>query len=233
MQGGTTGPLVTSDNVYKKLEKLVQAMGMHSVEPYYSDPSSPKMEAKMAQAGQAKPPDPQVALLQVQQQVEAAKAQNDQQKIQIDAADKAADQQLAQRKQTADEQFKARELAIREREAAIKEAELGIKNSEVGIKADIERAKLDDGREARIVARQASIEDAQRASMDAAMTPTNGGPHPLEILGQGMQQQSVMLAQLAAAIERMARPKAGRMVKRQDGVWDFSQGEAPGSDRVN
>jgi hypothetical protein len=33
-----------------------------------------------------------------------------------------------------------------------------------------------------------------------------------------------MLASLAAAIERMAQPKAGRMVKRGDGVWDFHQG---------
>jgi hypothetical protein len=98
----------------------------------------------------------------------------------------------------------------------------------VRVRADIEHAKLNDGREARIVDRHNAVEDAQRASMDAAMTPANGGAHPLEVIGQSVQQQAQMLASLAAAIERMAQPKAGRMVKRQDGVWDFQQAAMPG-----
>jgi len=209
-------------------------MGMHSVEPFYTDPESPKGQAAMQAAAQQQPaPTPELMAINLQQQLNAATAENNKNKLQVDAMDKQASHQLATRKQEADEQFKARELAIREREAAIKEQELGIKGTEINVKYDLEQAKIADGQRARVDARQAALEDTDRAMFDEAIKPANGNPHPLEMFSQAIAQQGAAVAQqgqvlqqLAAAIERMAQPKAGRMVKRGDGVWDFQQGGA-------
>jgi hypothetical protein len=38
MQGGGNGPLVTLQNTYNTLDKLVDAAGYKSIEPYFSDP---------------------------------------------------------------------------------------------------------------------------------------------------------------------------------------------------
>jgi len=218
LQKGVQGPLLTASNIYKKLEKLTQAMGMHSVEPYYSDPESPKMQAAL----QAQPPPPpttemaQMAAIQMQGQVEQGKAQNEQAKLQIDAADKQAEMQLKTRKQMADEQFKARELDIREREAAIKEQELGIKSGDTQIRAGLEQAKIADGQQARSETRLHEMAIAR-----AQMRQVDGQPGPVEMLAQ-QQQELQRVEQLVAALhQRIAQPKRGRMVKRQDGVWDF------------
>ncbi len=40
MQGGVAGPLVTVQNIYNKLAKLVEASGLKNVASYYSDPRS-------------------------------------------------------------------------------------------------------------------------------------------------------------------------------------------------
>jgi hypothetical protein len=40
LQGGADGPIVTLQNVYEKLKRMVEAMGMKGVENYYSDPSA-------------------------------------------------------------------------------------------------------------------------------------------------------------------------------------------------
>jgi hypothetical protein len=40
MQGGVDGPLVTSQNIYNKLAKLVEASGLKNVASYYTDPRS-------------------------------------------------------------------------------------------------------------------------------------------------------------------------------------------------
>lgn len=40
MQGGVKGPLVSLENVYNKLAKLVEAVGWKTPDPYYSDPKN-------------------------------------------------------------------------------------------------------------------------------------------------------------------------------------------------
>jgi hypothetical protein len=231
MQQGVQGPLLTAANLYNKLEKLVQAMGMHSVEPYYSDPDSPKMQAQLANKPPPQP-SPEIMAIQTQQQLNAATAQNNQHKLQVDAMDKQATQQLAMRKQSADEQYKQRELDIREREAAIKEAELGIKSSDTQIRASLEQAKIVDGQQARVdaqaAAREARMHEAMAARDAAFGAPANGQPAPLEL----MQQHAQRLDALAGAVESLRAPKRGRMMKRADGVWDFHV-EAPGGGAGN
>jgi hypothetical protein len=231
LQKGVQGPLLDASGIYKKLEKLVQAMGMHSVEPFYTDPESPKGQAAMqAAANQPPQPTPELMAINLQQQLNAATAENNKNKLQVDAMDKQASHQLAERKQTADEQFKARELAIREREAAIKEQELGIKNSELGIKnteigvrADLEHAKLADVREAR-----AMTQAQEMALARAQMRQVDGEPGPVELLAQQQQGLSRVEQIIADLQARIAQPKRGRMIKRGDGVYDFHV-EAPGA----
>lgn len=55
MQGGMQGPMVNGTNVYNTLSRFVEAIGLKSVEPYFSDPSSappmpqqPKQDPLMA-----------------------------------------------------------------------------------------------------------------------------------------------------------------------------------------
>jgi hypothetical protein len=100
LQGGVQGPILTAENIYKKLEKLVQAMGMPSAAPYYSDPGSPEMQAaqQAAQAGKQPPPEVQVAQIAGNVQMQAAKLQQqtDLQKAAMQShtdANKAATQQ--------------------------------------------------------------------------------------------------------------------------------------------
>jgi hypothetical protein len=40
LQGGLNGPLLTAENVYEKLKRMAEAMGLKGVERYYTDPSS-------------------------------------------------------------------------------------------------------------------------------------------------------------------------------------------------
>jgi len=77
LQKGVQGPLLNAGNIYKKLEKLVQAMGMPSVEPFYSDPESPAMQQATAAQAQApqKPPEVQMAEMAGQVQLQAAQLQ--------------------------------------------------------------------------------------------------------------------------------------------------------------
>lgn len=58
MQGGLTGPLVTGENVYNKLAKLVEALGWKTPEPFYTDP-------KTLPPQPPKPPSPEVQKDQV------------------------------------------------------------------------------------------------------------------------------------------------------------------------
>jgi hypothetical protein len=68
LQGGVAGPLLTARNVYNKLAKLVEAAGLKSVEPYYTDP----MTAPPPPPPAPPPPDPHA----IRAQAELRKAEN-------------------------------------------------------------------------------------------------------------------------------------------------------------
>jgi len=70
LQQGLNGPLVTAENVFNKLAKVIEFIGLKSVEPYYTDPATaPPQQAAPQQ------PDPHVQAAQI-------KAQSDQQRHQ-------------------------------------------------------------------------------------------------------------------------------------------------------
>lgn len=76
LQGGLNGPLLRPENVYAKLKRMVEYMGLKSVEQYYSDPSEP----------QPPPPPPPPNPLLIDAQAKAQKVQVDAQKAERDAA---------------------------------------------------------------------------------------------------------------------------------------------------
>lgn len=66
-QGGIQGPFVTGENLFNAVEKYVQAIGLKTAEPYFTDPT-----------GQPPPPpkpDPEMVKAQAQLQLEQQKAQ--------------------------------------------------------------------------------------------------------------------------------------------------------------
>ncbi len=69
LQGGLQGPILTEANVYEKLKRLVEAMGMKGVENYYTDPAADDAEPQPEEAA----PDP-MAEARAQAEVEIEKA---------------------------------------------------------------------------------------------------------------------------------------------------------------
>lgn len=111
MQQGVQGPLVTAGNIYAKLKKLCEAIGLRSVEAYYTDPDSPEMQQALAQ--RQPPPDPKM--------IEA------QGKMALEREQAAHDQQLAQQKMQNEAmlaQQKANNEALLARQKAEHEAQL-------------------------------------------------------------------------------------------------------------
>ena len=90
LQGGADGPIVTLANVYEKLKRMIEAMGLKGVENYYSDPGAEQQEPQ--QQGE----DPAIAKAQADAAVAIQKAQIDAQtKIQIAQINAQTDMQIA------------------------------------------------------------------------------------------------------------------------------------------
>lgn len=92
LQKGVSGPLLTAENVYAKLEKICEYLGLKTAGPYYTNP-----------ADHPPPPQPQAPKPQDDPKVLAAQIE-----AQADAQKSAADRQ-------AEQQSTAAELAMRER----------------------------------------------------------------------------------------------------------------------
>lgn len=75
LQGGADGPIVTLANVYEKLKRMIEAMGLKGIENYYADPGAQQEQP------QQEGPGPAIAEAE-------AKAQTDIRKAEIDAQTK-------------------------------------------------------------------------------------------------------------------------------------------------
>lgn len=126
MQGGVNGPLVTADNIYAKLKKMCEAVGLRSVEAYYSDPSSPQMKQAMAQRQQA--PDPKMVEAQGKMAIQQKQAEHDmmlaQQKAQLEAA---LEKQKAEVEFAIERQRAALDAQLAQQKAALDMAEVQAK----------------------------------------------------------------------------------------------------------
>lgn len=136
LQGGLGGPLLTAENVYKKLLKYTEAQGYKEADNFYTDPATappqqPKPDPEMVKS-QAKIKEIQ-AQGQVDTQVEQIKAQANDNSSRIDAQTRTqADIEIAK--------FKAQVDAQLERERMAQEREL--KLAEIASRERIEEKKL-------------------------------------------------------------------------------------------
>lgn len=81
MQGGLEGPFLTPQNIYNKLEKVVEAAGWKSVQPYYTDPKTlPPPKPK----GPTPDQQHEMAMAERQAQLEQLKSQTTLTKTQMD-----------------------------------------------------------------------------------------------------------------------------------------------------
>lgn len=110
LQGGIEGPLVTGQNVYYTLGKLIEAMGRKSVEPYYTDPAkAPPQQPK---------PDPEVqkaqALMQIKAQESKQSAELEQAKARAQVELKAieAQQEMQLERERAQHEFMLEEMRL-------------------------------------------------------------------------------------------------------------------------
>jgi hypothetical protein len=53
LQGGVDGPILTADNIYEKLKRLAEAMGLKGIDKYYTDPAQAAQQPQ-----QEAPPQP-------------------------------------------------------------------------------------------------------------------------------------------------------------------------------
>jgi len=112
MQGGIDGPLVTLENVYNTLAKLVENAGLKSADPYFTAPGARPAMPAPPQPAPATSPDPAVVAVQQQAQVAAARLAFDRQRA-------AADLALDRAKLAADIALKRDALALRARQAGV------------------------------------------------------------------------------------------------------------------
>jgi hypothetical protein len=141
IQGGVSGPLLTAENIYRKLEKIVQFGGLKSVEPYYTNPKD---------VGPMQPPqkpDPTIQKTQMELAADAQKtqfqAQQEQQRttaqLQIDQQKSAAQMMLDREKASADLQLR-RELGLTE--LSLQARKLGLEEQVAALNAEIQKAQV-------------------------------------------------------------------------------------------
>lgn len=94
LQGGADGPIVTLANVYEKLKRMIEAMGLKGIENYYSDPGAEQEQP------QEQGEDPAMAQAQAEANTTIEKAKIDAAaKVEIARINAETDMQIAAMKQ--------------------------------------------------------------------------------------------------------------------------------------
>lgn len=129
-QGGPAGPLVGLTNIYNTLDKLVQAGGFKSAEPFFMDPQGQQMQAPEP------PPDPKLIEVQAKMQLEGMKAQND--------AELKREEFAMKERQTTAEIELARFKAQMEAEVAVVRVQMenALRREQAGLEVEISVEKL-------------------------------------------------------------------------------------------
>lgn len=199
LQGGAEGPIVTLPLVHNTLDRYTSALGIKETDQHWADPASPEMQQviqqQQAQAAQAaQQGDPAMALAQGQ-------VENDQQKVQIDAAKAqaddvfkreklASDERIALAKLEADTTIKREQIVASMRETAAKiaaddtkaAAQLEAKAEEARVKIEAEafnrELDRDEARQTRDIQRadkQVSIQRGEDGSLSGTVSMADGG----------------------------------------------------------
>ena len=146
---GKNNPMVTPQNIYQSVEKLIQAAGMKGVNTFITKPTEEQMQAFVQQMAQE--PNPEMVKVQGAMELEKIKTEAaiNREKAQMEA-DVAVKQKEAEN-DFALENLKASNTLMIEREKIALEREKatmehGLRKEEAGMKgeAEIFKAKLDD-----------------------------------------------------------------------------------------
>ena len=101
---GADNPLVKPEQLYATLEQIVEASGLPSADPYFTEPDPQEIAAKLEAAKNA--PDPEMAKMQGQMQLEQQKAQaqveREQAQMEADLVTKQADLAMEDRRKAAE-----------------------------------------------------------------------------------------------------------------------------------
>lgn len=121
LQGGAEGPLVTLENIYNTLSRLVENAGLKATEPYFTDPAR---GAGAPPPAAAPPPDPLLAAAERQAALQAARLDLDRERIAAGIAHDRArlEAEIALKREALAQQaaFKREELALRRAAAQAK-----------------------------------------------------------------------------------------------------------------
>jgi hypothetical protein len=173
-----------------------------------------KIEQQKQQPPQPPPPDPAIVKAQMDMQAKQAELQQsgqiEQQKLQIDAQDRAGKSEIEKARLAMEAQFKERELAIREREAAIKERE-------AEVRASLEYTKIQDGQAARHEQREDARAEALMPEREKMVAEGQARVGQIEeVVGELREAQGAIveavqgLAQMATAPRRIVRGADGK-----------------------
>lgn len=152
MQGGPNGPLVTLQNLYEKLKRIAEAMGLKGIENYYTEPGAD------GEPQQPEGPSPEQMAAEAQQQSDAAKLEAESAKAQLQAQVELQKAQLQAETQLEIERMKAEvQLAIAGGQQDLEGARL----EREGEREEAVKADAADGK-AQIQALAAAIERLSR-----------------------------------------------------------------------
>jgi len=179
---GPSQKLVKPKNVYNTLEKLIERVGLKTVEPYFHDPDQPEVDPQTGQPipEQPPPPDPEVMKLQMEAQL-SEKA--DMRKAEIEKVQAQADIATNQQKMQMDAMMKEREFELKKEmallEAALEqqrfEREEARKDREHQQKMDLAREQHEAGMQQTQMGMMAGAEQHKQKMEQMKSKPANGG----------------------------------------------------------
>lgn len=141
MQGGLGGPLLKASNVYNKLRRLVETIGLKPAELFYSAPTAEDDQPKPP------PPDPEMVKAQTDAQIKQMEAQQKaeiaKQQLQMDMAKMQADLTMKREEMQAKLQI-AREEAMLKLQLMREEhmLEMQIRKEQAALEAEQEQVEL-------------------------------------------------------------------------------------------
>ena len=164
---GPNNPFVKPDNLWNSLAKMVESAGLKTPRMYFTEPDPQEIQALLE--SQANKPDPEMAKVQAQMQLEQAKMQMDAQKaqaqIQIDQnreqAQMDADLRVKQAEIAAEQQKQGDKLAS---EAALQDAKLSFERYKFDADLALRREEMTQRRQDEIWKAQAMAFEPKEAA---------------------------------------------------------------------
>jgi hypothetical protein len=125
LQKGISGPLLTAENLYNKLDKVCQYMGLKGADTFYTDPATQPPQQQQPK----QPPDPTVAKAQIDAQSKQMQLQADGEKLKMEQA---LDMQKTQLQIQSDERIALAKIAV---EREVEYARIAADKQEIGADA--------------------------------------------------------------------------------------------------